>query len=73
MSINLNDFVRIELTEYGYEMYKAFCESNSYLLKPYTNGIFHFMLYEIITIFGEEMYLHNYEKFFKNNEIVIEL
>jgi hypothetical protein len=64
MKVNINDMVKVKLTEYGKEI--------SRVLSPDIDGFNAFHLWELMQIFGRCMYLGNNMMPFENNEIYFE-
>lgn len=53
VGVNLNDYVRVKLTDYG----EAHLKMVRYSKKPNADGIYQFMLWDLMYIFGPKMIL----------------
>ena len=77
MKININDKVSVRLTPHGHEVLHSYCHTSNTpvsLLKFIvmdSNDEYVFQLWELMGIFGPEMYMGN-KQVFKKNEIILE-
>lgn len=68
ITINMNEMVRVNLTEYGQKVLNDYIKEYPTVIKVLPNNR-DFQLWELFQIFGEEMYNGNPNMCFENNEI----
>lgn len=80
VSININDKIKVKLTDYGKELYRGYlAEINALIRLPISprvlefdeNGYTTFQLWEFMNIFGSEMFMGN-KNIIEDNEIIYE-
>lgn len=73
--VNINDKVSIKLTEYGKEILQKYYQNNlpKHLIPEIKNDDMDFMLWEIMQIFGEFLFMGNTEIPFEDNRIILEI
>ena len=73
--LNINDIVKVKLTEKGRKIYTEYYTRYSVggvskIIKLDADGFFHTELWDIMNIFGSHLYM-GAEPMFENNEIFI--
>jgi hypothetical protein len=76
IKINLNDDVKVKITEYGQSILKKYYENLNIMKyysyqKPDSDGFSTFQLWELMIFFGDEMYNGNPHQVFVKNEIIL--
>lgn len=76
IEFNINDSVKVQLTEYGQTILKKWYE-NLNILKYYSlenidsEGLSTFYFWQLMNFFGDEMYNGNPHQIFVNNKIIL--
>ena len=74
MNINLNEYVKVKLTDYGLKVHRThYLVKSAPVYRPPRvdeQGYSKFQLWDLMNIFGSVMYLGNPNVPFENNEII---
>ena len=73
LKANVNDIVRVKLTNHGKDILREFCRApNGEVLGlklPKASGIYEFQIHELMRIFGQHQY-NGAETVFEKNQII---
>ncbi len=80
INLNVNDFVKVKLTDDGLKQYKNHLESyipDKELIQDkikhskVKEGLYEFCIWELMQIFGKKMFCGSTEKMFEENRIIV--